>query len=194
MPLDEEQVCESRIQHVCRRWGPPGAHRSTRFRGGKAETNVTGYLVLVDRIVFDIRQSQNLMMVLEGKQHCSDFPAFSLKWSVHCKEIQEETRMVTAQKGWRCSRSCICFFAFTCDLIHITVITRLTRGKSPVNYKTDIAVGPTNNMGKRENKIIHKMGLLKEHNWKTQQFLLRESLRLYLLENNSKALSFIHLR
>lgn len=57
------------------------------------------FLVIVDRIVFDILQSQKLMMVLEEKQHLSDFPAFSLKRSVHCKEIQEETRMVTAQKG-----------------------------------------------------------------------------------------------
>lgn len=63
-----------------------GLQRSIRVRGRKAETSAKGYLVLVDRIVFDILQSQNDDGA-GGKQHFSDFPAFGLKRSVHCKEI-----------------------------------------------------------------------------------------------------------
>lgn len=82
LPLDEERVCESRLQHVLAdAEGPRGLREAS---GSEAEEQSPGwrYLVLVDGIVFDILESQNPVMVLQEKQ-----------WlSVHCKKRRRDTK------------------------------------------------------------------------------------------------------
>lgn len=124
-----------------------------RFRGRKAETNVTGYLVLDC-----IWQSRNLMMVLEGNRTSLALQlSASAERLIHCRERQKETRGVTAQKGGRCPRTLL-LARLVNDMwshSHQNWGQMVKEGKIPtMNYKTDInrTLGCHEEQRKGENK------------------------------------------
>lgn len=141
LPLDEEQVCESRIQHVLTETEGPLDHiEASGSEAGKQKPTWRGIWCSWTELYLTSYRVRTWWWFW-GENNTS------LAFQLSASKDQSTAKKYRRRHGWLQLRRdedvhvrFICFFSFTtCDLIH-SRNQKINEGKSPINYRTDINI------------------------------------------------------